>query len=126
MKIQNFQPYQKVQQPRAERQPPFSPPDQFVSSSDGKGALAAMGFATGAIGIGAPAALGLGAAKAFVSGHPLAGAALAVGSLATGGVFVPVSLMGAAMSTASGSSAGYYGYLAGAVAGVAGAALTIF
>lgn len=105
-----------------------SVPSDSVSFSGGDSALAlgTFGAVTGAVGIAGPAALGMGAVKAFMTGHPLAGVGLGAACIVAGATVAPISLMGAAMSTDAGSSAGINGYMAGAAAGTLAAGFAIF
>ena len=111
--------------PQAEAAP-ATPEDSFTFGDDSKGAFIALGAGTGALGIGGTAALAMGSAKSFMSGHPLIGTGLAVGTLAFGATVGMMTFMGAAMSTDSGESAGLNAYLAGGALTTAGAALAIF
>lgn len=124
-------PYQSVLTAKASSAPaPSEPgaPSDSVTFSGGDGALAmgAFGALTGAVGIGGPAALGMGSVKAFISGRPLLGVALGAASLATGATLAPISLMGAAMSTDAGGTAGLNGYFAGALGTTVAAGIAIF
>ena len=86
-----------------------------------------LGTASGVIGIGAPAALGLGAIKAFASGNTLAGVGLAAGAVVAGGTVGAVALMGAAMSTGSGeTNIGFNSYLAAGAVTTLAAGVAIF
>lgn len=105
---------------------PTSDSVSFGSGGDGPLVMGAFGALTGAVGIGGPAALGMGSVKAFMSGHPLLGVGLGAACLATGATIAPISLMGAAMSTDAGGSAGINGYFAGAVGGTVAAGFAIF
>lgn len=102
------------------------PSDQVTLGSDSdKMGFIGLGLATGAIGVGVPTALGMGAAKSFMSGNPLLGTGLAVATLVTSPL-IPFSFMPAAMSTDSGEGAGLKAYFAGAGLAAVGAGLAIF
>lgn len=122
---------------RAPRQPAFTQPKQAASSqeqlpsesvtlSSGDLGMAGMGAAAGTIGIGAPAALAMGSVKSFMSGRPLLGTGLAVAGLAAGATLGTAALMGAAMSSDSGSSVGFSSYLAAGAATTVAAGFAIF
>lgn len=118
---------------RASTPPPqtaeSSPEETFVSSPDKKDSklpMIGMGLATGAIGIGVPGALAIGAVKAFVGSHVLLGAGLSVAAAGVGALTVPITLMAAAMSTDGGDTTGFHSYLLGAGLSLGAAALAIF
>jgi hypothetical protein len=120
-------PYKAPQAAASQGTQDSSPQESFAFSSDsGRNAFIGLGLASGVVGIGAPAALAMGSAKSFMSGSPLLGTGLAVASLATAGTVGMMALMGAAMSTDSGDSAGYNAYLAGGAITTAVAGLAIF
>jgi len=78
------------------------------------------------VGVGAPAALGMGAVKSFLSGNHLAGLGLGLGALAVGGTVGTMALMGAAMSTDAGDTTGMNAYMAGAGISTLAAGVAIF
>lgn len=84
------------------------------------------GAAVGAIGIGAPAALGMGAVKAVLSGNYVVGAGLGLAAAGTASVTVVPSLAVAAMSSDGGDRNGIRGFFAGAALSSAAAAMAIF
>jgi len=102
----------------------FSPGIQAGGSP--KAGYIALGLTTGAIGVGAPAALGMAAVKAFASGQIGLTAGLALGAAGLAATLTPVTVMGAVMSTAGGDSSGWKSYLAGAGLGIGAAALAVF
>lgn len=99
------------------------------SVSLGKG-FVAMGLATGAIGVGAPAAAIMGGIKIATNASTglgiAGGVALGVAGALIGTATVPMSLMGAAMSTDSGDTSGANAYLWGAGLTTVGAGAAIF
>jgi hypothetical protein len=104
-----------------------SPKESFsFSSASDKAGFIGLGLASGAVGIGAPAALAMGSAKSFMNGSPLLGTGLAVASIATGATVGMVALMGAAMSSDAGGTAGFNSYLAGGAITTAAAGFAIF
>ena len=105
--------------------PSSTPTDKFTFGGNDLDFMT-MGAVTGAVGVGGTAALAMGSAKAFLNGSPLLGSGLAVGTIAYGGSIGMASLMGAAMSTNSGSNVGFTSWMAGGAAGTAAAALAIF
>jgi hypothetical protein len=84
------------------------------------------GVAVGAIGIGSPAALGMGAVKAFATGNYLWGAGLGLAAAGTASVTVVPSLAVAAMSSDGGDRNGIRGFFTGAALSTAAAAVAIF
>ena len=88
----------------------------------GVGLLAGMG----AVGIGGPAALTLGAAKSLLSGNILLGIGLGAAAAATIPTVGLTSLGLAAMTTDSGSNAGLAVFGGGAALATAGAAWAMF
>lgn len=112
------------------QQPADSSPQETYASASGKGdsklPLIGMGLATGAIGVGVPGALAIGALKSLVTGHALLFTGLTVAAVGVGVLTVPMSFMGAAMSTDAGSTAGLNAYFVGAGLSLGAAALSIF
>lgn len=105
-------------------------PSDNVTLGSSKTAFRAMGFATGALGVGLPLAGVMGGIKIAMNSSStlgtVGGVALSVtsGLLATG--TIPMSLMGAAMSTDSGETSGANAYLLGAGLSTVGAGAAIF
>ena len=99
----------------------------FSGSSIGEAALG-IGLLSGmgAVGVGAPVALGLGAVKSFMNGNYLLGIGLSAAAAGTGATVGITSLGLAAMTTDSGSNSGLMVYGAGAALATAGAAAAIF
>ena len=84
------------------------------------------GAVVGAVGIGGPASLGMGAVKAFCSGNHLVGVGLSLVAVGTAAAAVVPSLAIATMSSDGGDRNGIRGYVAGAVLTTLVAAKAIF
>lgn len=100
--------------------------DSFTFSSADSTGFFGLGLASGVVGVGAPAALAMGSAKLYMNGQPLLATGLAAASLVAAGTVGTMALMGAAMSTDSGESAGINGYFTGAALSTAASGLAIF
>lgn len=103
-----------------------TPGDSFTFSSGEKTGVVGLGLASGGLGVGLPASLAMGSAKAFFSGAPLAGVGLAAASLATGATLGTACLLAATMSTDGGDTTGFNAYMAGAALTTAAAGFAIF
>jgi len=86
----------------------------------------AAGMLLGGIGIGTPAALGVGAVKLLAAGHPLAGVGLAAAAIGVGSVSIPLFTAVGVMTSDGGSSTGFNGFLTGAALSLGAAAVAVF
>ena len=119
----------QTSQTNATPQSDSGPSESFTFGSQTAGMIG-MGMATGAIGVGAPAAAVMGGIKiACNAGSALGvagGVALSLAGAAIGTATVPMSLMGAAMSTDSGDTTGANAYFLTALGTTAAAGAAIF
>lgn len=124
MKIQNrpnLPPLRKLPAPPSPQQ---SQPD---SCSIQEAGLFVMGTAVGAVSVGAPATILMGAAKAALSGHPVLGAAAMVAGAAILASTGPLGHgLTSLMSQDLGNKAGSHGYVAGSVISTGAAAWALF
>lgn len=102
------------------------PDSTTLESSASNFELGVAGAMMGGIGVGVPSAMVMGGVKLAINGNLGYGIALGVAGAAVGAVSVPISLMPAAMSTATGATAGFHGYLAGAGIAAAGTGAALF
>jgi hypothetical protein len=120
----------KAQAPQAATAEAQSGPSDSVTFGSSNSAMIGMGMATGAIGVGAPVAGLMGGIKIACTANSAlgvaGGVALGLASAAIGTATVPMSLMGAAMSTDSGNESGANAYFLTALGTSVAAGAAIF
>jgi hypothetical protein len=127
MQITSTRTAPRLQQARPQAKETANAPsgDEVTFGSPDAG-LIGMGVLSGVVGIGAPAALAMGAVKCFMNSSHIAGTGFAAAGLAVGATLGTGALMAAVMSTANGADEGFYSYLIAGGVTTAAAGVAIF